>query len=116
MAKLLGIGNATLDIIHHVDGYPEENSEVRCRERHVRRGGNAANTLVVLSQLGVACSWADVLVDNEEGLCRIVAPHESGGAVIVTSERLSDDPGWEVVPRNHAVLIGNGAVELRTLV
>lgn len=52
----------------------------------------------------------------EEGLCRIVAPHESGGAVIVTSERLSDDPGWEVVPRNHAVLIGNGAVELRTLV
>ena len=67
MAKLLGIGNATLDIIHLVDSYPKENDEMRCRRRYVRRGGNAANTLVVLSQLGVACSWAGTLVDNEEG-------------------------------------------------
>ena len=67
MAKLLGIGNATLDIIHIVDSYPNENDEMRCRERYVRRGGNAANTLVVLSQLGVACSWAGTLVDNEDG-------------------------------------------------
>ena len=54
MAKLLGIGNATLDVIHLVDGYPRENDEVRARERYVRRGGNTANTLVVLSQLLVA--------------------------------------------------------------
>ena len=67
MAKLLGIGNATLDIIHLVDSYPKENDEMRCRERYVRRGGNAANTLVVLGQLGVACSWAGTLVDNEDG-------------------------------------------------
>ena len=67
MAKLLGIGNATLDVIHLVDGYPQENDEIRCRERHVRRGGNAANTLVVLSQLGVACSWAGTLVENNDG-------------------------------------------------
>ena len=67
MAKLLGIGNATLDIIHLVDSYPKENDEIRCRRRYVRRGGNTANTLVVLSQLGVACSWAGTLVDDEEG-------------------------------------------------
>jgi ketohexokinase len=67
MANLLGIGNATLDIIHLVDSYPNENDEIRCRRRYIRRGGNAANTLVVLSQLGVTCSWAGTLVDNEEG-------------------------------------------------
>jgi len=67
MAKVLGIGNATLDIIHVVDHYPSENEEIRCRQRFVRRGGNAANTLVVLSQLGIACSWAGVLVNNPDG-------------------------------------------------
>lgn len=67
MARLLGIGNATLDIVHLVDGYPQENQEVRARARSVRRGGNTANTLVVLSQLGVACSWAGTLVDDHDG-------------------------------------------------
>lgn len=67
MANILGIGNATLDIVHTVDGYPDENAEVRCLDRTVCRGGNTANTLVVLSQLGHACSWAGVLVDNADG-------------------------------------------------
>jgi ketohexokinase len=67
MAKVLGIGNATLDIIHVVDRYPNENEEVRCHKRFIRRGGNATNTLVVLSQLGIACSWAGVLVNNPDG-------------------------------------------------
>ena len=67
MAKLLGIGNATLDIIHLVDRYPKENDEMRCRRRYVRRGGNTANTLVVLSQLGIRCSWAGTLVDDAQG-------------------------------------------------
>lgn len=67
MASLLGIGNATLDIIHLVDSYPKENDEMRCRRRYVRRGGNTANTLVVLSQLGVRCSWAGTLVDDDQG-------------------------------------------------
>lgn len=67
MAQILGIGNATLDIIHALDGYPRENDEVRCRSRTVSRGGNVANTLVVLSQLGHACRWAGVLADTAEG-------------------------------------------------
>ncbi len=104
MAKVLGIGNATLDIIHVVDHYPGENEEIRCLQRFVRRGGNAANTLVVLSQLGVTCSWAGVLVNNPDGEiiladlrryhidtspCRRV----DSGSVPVSSVLLSRDTG-----------------------
>jgi ketohexokinase len=67
MARILGTGNATLDIVLTVDGYPQENDEIRCSDRSVRRGGNTANTLAVLSQLGHACSWAGMLVDSAEG-------------------------------------------------
>jgi ketohexokinase len=67
MAVVLGIGNATLDIIHLVDCYPGENDEIRCHSRRLGRGGNTANTLVVLGQLGLNCRWAGVLVDNAEG-------------------------------------------------
>ncbi len=68
MAVVLGIGNATLDIIHLVDSYPDENDEIRCHRRILGRGGNTANTLVVLRQLGLDCHWAGVLVDNAEGI------------------------------------------------
>lgn len=67
MGKILGIGNATLDIVMTVDGYPQENDEMRCRDRSLRRGGNTANTLVVLSQLGHRCSWAGTLGNTDEG-------------------------------------------------
>ena len=40
-----------------------------------------------------------------DGMCRMLDPDESGGAVIVSSEPLSDDPGWTAVPRNHQVVI-----------
>ncbi|MBK7951014.1 MAG: class II glutamine amidotransferase [Deltaproteobacteria bacterium] len=40
-----------------------------------------------------------------DGACRMIAPDERGGAVIVSSEPLSDDPGWTVVPRNHLVVV-----------
>ena len=67
MGNILGIGNATLDIVMDVDRYPRENDEIRCRDRSLRRGGNAANTLVVLSQLGHRCGWAGTMVDTAEG-------------------------------------------------
>jgi ketohexokinase len=67
VGKIFGIGNATLDIVMTVDGYPRENDEIRCRDRSLRRGGNAANTLVVLSQLGHRCVWAGTLADTAEG-------------------------------------------------
>jgi len=67
MAHILGIGNATLDIIHAVDAYPHENAEIRCSDRVSCRGGNTANLLVVLAQFGHACSFAGVLTDDSDG-------------------------------------------------
>lgn len=43
----------------------------------------------------------------EDGVCRMVVPDpEDRPAVLVSSERLSRDPGWEAVPRNHMLLVG----------
>ena len=94
MAAVLGIGNATLDIIHLVERYPRENEEVRCRSRLLRRGGNAANTLVVLSQLGIACSWAGVLVDNADG--RLIGKDLQDHGVDINPCRLLTDGGVPV--------------------
>jgi len=67
MATILGIGIATLDIINTVDGFPEEDSEVRALSQRVCRGGNVTNTLVVLSQFGHHCAWGGVWVDETDG-------------------------------------------------
>jgi len=67
MARILGIGNVTIDIVHSLTAYPAENDEVRCDSRVVCRGGNTANTLVVLGQLGHRCSLAGVLTDDVDG-------------------------------------------------
>lgn len=40
----------------------------------------------------------------EGGVCRMVEPDPAGRALLVSSERLSSDPGWEAVPRNHMLL------------
>lgn len=67
MARILIVGNATLDIVNSVDSYPHEDQEVRANEQQITRGGNAANTAVVLSQLGHQCSWAGTLADEPNG-------------------------------------------------
>lgn len=66
MATILGIGIATLDIINTTEGYPPEDSEVRALTQALRRGGNIANTLTVLSQLGHRCEWAGTLADDAD--------------------------------------------------
>ncbi len=66
MARILGVGNATLDIVNVVDNYPHEDQEVRASSQHLHRGGNVANTLVVLSQLGHDCAWAGTLADERD--------------------------------------------------
>lgn len=66
MARILAVGIATLDIINLVSEYPEEDEKIRILEQQIRCGGNAANTLTVLSQLGHQCSWAGVLADGPE--------------------------------------------------
>lgn len=66
MAHILAVGVATLDIIHEVANFPAEDSEIRALSQRIQRGGNATNTLVVLSQLGHHCGWGGVLVDTAD--------------------------------------------------
>jgi ketohexokinase len=66
MPRILAIGIATLDIVNLVTEHPPEDSEVRVLQQRVSRGGNATNTLVVLSQLGHQCSWAGVLAADAD--------------------------------------------------
>ena len=50
------------------------------------------------------------------GVCRMVAPTDGRGAVILSSEELSDDPGWRKVPPNHIITVApDGAVEVLPL-
>ncbi len=41
----------------------------------------------------------------EEGECRMVEPDSAHSAVIIASEPLSKDPGWDKVPANHIVIV-----------
>jgi ketohexokinase len=70
MAKILCVGIATLDIVNEVASYPSEDDEIRILAQDKRRGGNAANTSVVLSQLGHQCYWAGTLVNEID--CQII--------------------------------------------
>lgn len=64
--RILSVGIATLDIINTVAAYPPEDGELRALEQRTVRGGNATNTLVVLSQLGHSCSWAGTIADEPD--------------------------------------------------
>ena len=66
MATILAVGIATLDIINTVERYPSEDSETRASHHRKTRGGNATNTLSVLSQLGHQCHWAGTLIDEPD--------------------------------------------------
>lgn len=64
MSRILAVGIAVLDVINFVDEYPGEDAEVRASSQIICRGGNATNSLVVLSQLGYDCSWSGVIADD----------------------------------------------------
>ena len=66
MPSILCVGIATLDIINQVERYPAEDSEVRALAQQQRVGGNAANTAMVLAQLGDAVTWVGNLGDHAE--------------------------------------------------
>lgn len=53
MLNILLTGVATLDIINYLSAYPAEDSEVRVLSQQLRTGGNAANSAIVLQQLGI---------------------------------------------------------------
>lgn len=58
------VGNATLDILHSVDHYPQEDEEIRATTQRLQRGGNAANTACVLAQHGHQVSFVGTLADD----------------------------------------------------
>ncbi len=76
MARILCIGIATLDIVNEVTCYPDEDDEIRILSQEKRRGGNATNTSVVLSQLGHQCTWAGTLVKEDSDTQIILADLE----------------------------------------
>ena len=42
--------------------------------------------------------------------------HRGHGAVIICSEPLSDDPGWQKIPKNSMVVISeDGATDIRKM-
>jgi ketohexokinase len=61
---VLGVGIATIDIVNLVTDYPPEDAEVRALDQHIVRGGNAANMLAALRQLGRPCAWFGTLADD----------------------------------------------------
>lgn len=88
MARILGTGIATLDIINTVEGYPAEDSEVRAVEQAVRLGGNTANTLGILAQAGHECHFAGVLAGDLGGR-RIVTELEARGIHLDHARRMA---------------------------
>ncbi|MBK5943242.1 MAG: PfkB family carbohydrate kinase [Halorhodospira halophila] len=72
MPTILAVGIATLDVINTTERYPAEDDEVRAIAQRVARGGNAANTLDVLAQLGHHGRWLGVLADDADA-ARIAA-------------------------------------------
>jgi glutamine amidotransferase len=41
----------------------------------------------------------------EDGVTRMVAPEDDDQAVLVVSEKLSDDKDWTMIPPNHFVIV-----------
>lgn len=66
LMHVLCVGGATLDIVNRVVSYPTEDSEVRATEQSRRMGGNAANTAIVLAQLGARVRWAGSLAPDAQ--------------------------------------------------
>ena len=41
----------------------------------------------------------------EDGVTRMEAPEDDDQAVLVVSEKLTDDPNWTMIPPNHFVIV-----------
>jgi len=66
-ARVLGVGIAVLDIVNEVATYPIEDAKVRASAQDRCLGGNVANSLGVLRQLGHACAWCGTYANDEPG-------------------------------------------------
>ncbi len=76
--RVLAVGTATLDIVNRVPVYPREDQELRATAQQIRHGGNAANTLEMLSHLGHQAYWAGCLADDPSSAQVRRGLHDSG--------------------------------------
>jgi glutamine amidotransferase len=44
----------------------------------------------------------------EDGVTQLVAPEDDDNAVLVVSEKLTDDKDWTIIPKNHFVIVDKG--------
>lgn len=52
----------------------------------------------------------------EGGVCQMVRPEQGHGAVLIASERLSADEGWQKIPANHVVIVReDNSVDIRPM-
>ena len=58
------VGLACLDVINIVQSYPIEDSDQRSLDQHSSLGGNAANSSVVLNNLGEKCNYFGTLAKD----------------------------------------------------
>ena len=66
MARILFVGIASVDIVNIVADYPREDEKIRAISQLVRRGGNAANSAVVMAQLGHESHWIGMLAQDAQ--------------------------------------------------
>jgi len=101
MSRILNTGIATLDIINHVDHYPEEDEELRVLAQETRPGGNAANSACVLSQLGHQVSLLCTLAEDAAGeqIRRELQTHTVMTAQIVTLESAHTPTSYIILNR-----------------
>jgi len=66
MSRILLIGTVTLDLVFELDHHPHADEEMRATALRTCRGGNAANSAVVLAQLGQQAEFLGTLADAPE--------------------------------------------------
>ncbi|HOX84149.1 MAG TPA: hypothetical protein PLS08_14060 [Chryseolinea sp.] len=44
----------------------------------------------------------------EDGITKLIAPEDDDNAVLVVSEKLTDDKDWTLIPKNHFVIVNKG--------
>jgi sugar/nucleoside kinase (ribokinase family) len=101
--KVIGVGDADIDIYLEVDHVPGRDEKVLARTLRLIPGGMVANFLVALSRLGVPCAFHGVVGDDEFGqltLADLSANHVDVSHALVKDGRtyfcvVMLDPGGE---------------------
>lgn len=88
--QVVGLGQACVDYLGSIPGYPEEDSKVELPDIHMQRGGPASTALVTLARLGIRTSFLGAISDDPFG--RIIL--EDLGREGVDASFLKKTPGY----------------------